>query len=92
MNLLSDPLPEGAYDLIVSTWVFEHLPDPTRVAEKAWERLKPGGRMMLLFEAQDRSLLGRVTEPIYRFISAHRIQEEEYRAFPGQVVLEKHLF
>ncbi len=64
LNLLNDPLPEGAYDLIVSTWVFEHLPDPTRVAEKAWERLKPGGRMMLLFEAQDRSLLGRVTEPI----------------------------
>ena len=27
LDLMSAPLPEGPYDLVLSTWVFEHLPD-----------------------------------------------------------------
>jgi SAM-dependent methyltransferase len=90
LDLMSDPLPEGPYDLIISTWVFEHLPDPVRVAVKAWERLKPGGCMLLLFEAQTPSFLSRVIGRIYPFLSAHLVVENEYRRFPGQVILEDH--
>ena len=90
LDLMSDALPEGPYGLIVSTWVFEHLPDSARVAEKAWELLKPRGRMVLLFEAQASSFLSRVIDLIYPFFSAHLVEENEYRRFPGQVVLEDH--
>jgi SAM-dependent methyltransferase len=90
LDLTKDALPEGPYDLILSTWVFEHLRDPERVAEKAWERLKPGGRMLLLFEAQASSIFSRVIGRFYPFLSAHLIAENEYRRFPGRVVLEDH--
>lgn len=90
LDLMNDALPEGAYDPIISTWAFEHLPDPARVAEKAWERLKPGGRMVLLFEDQATSTLSRVIGRIYPFFSAHLVEENEYRRFPGRVVLEDH--
>jgi len=90
LDLMSDSLPEGPYDLIVSTWVFEHLPDPVLVAEKAWERLKPGGRMALLFEAQTGSLLSRAIGRLYPSFSAHLVTKNEYRRFPGQIVLEDH--
>ena len=60
------------------------------MAEKAWERLKPGGRMLLLFEAQTPSFLSRVIGRLYPFLSAHLVAENEYRRFPGRVVLEDH--
>jgi SAM-dependent methyltransferase len=90
LDLTSDPLPEGPYDLIISTWVFEHLPDPIRVAEKAWERLKPGGRILLLFEARTGSFLSRTIDRIYPFFSACLVGENEYRSFPGLVAREDH--
>lgn len=46
LNLISDSLPEGPYDLIISTWVLEHLPHPIPVVEKAWEQLQPRRRMV----------------------------------------------
>ncbi len=90
LDLNHDPLPAGPFDLIISTWVFEHLPDPVKVAEEAWQHLKPGGQMVLLFEDQSSSFLSGVISRIYPFFSAHLITASEYRRFPGQVVLEKH--
>lgn len=92
LDLMSDPLPAGPYNLIVSTWVFEHLLDPVQVAEKAWEQLKPGGRMLLLFEDQSPSFLSRAIGRLYPLLSAHLVSKTEYRRFPGQVVLEDHFF
>lgn len=89
-DLMSDPLPEGPFDLIVSTWVFEHLSDPILVAEKAYIRLKHGGHIVLLFEDQSSSLTRLVVDKIYSLINAHLVQEAEYRRFPGTVVTEKH--
>lgn len=90
LDLMSDTLPTGSCDLIISTWVFEHLQDPTKVAEKAWERLKPGGRIVLLFETQAWSFSSRLIGWIYSYLGAHLVEENEYRRFPGQVVLENH--
>ncbi|OJX40283.1 MAG: hypothetical protein BGO78_15050 [Chloroflexi bacterium 44-23] len=90
LNLISDPLPEGPYDLIISTWVLEHLPHPAQVVEKAWEHLQPGGHMVLLFEAQADSLLSRIINQIYPLFSAKLVAKSEYRNFPGEIILEKH--
>jgi SAM-dependent methyltransferase len=90
LDLMTDPLPEGPYDLIISTWVFEHLPDPVKVADKAWEKLRPGRQMVLLIKTQARSIVNQVTDTIYSLIGAHCIKENEYRQFPGQVMVEEH--
>jgi len=90
LDLMSDPLPGGPYDLIISTWVFELLPDPVQVAEKAWQQLKPGGRMVLLFESRTSSLLSRIAERAYPLMNASLVDETEYKSFPGQVVREDH--
>jgi SAM-dependent methyltransferase len=90
LDLMNDPLPEGPYDTIISTWVFELLPDPVLVAEKAWEVLKTGGRMVLLFEAKTDSILSRVINRLYPFLSAHLVEEDQYRRFPGSLFSEEH--
>lgn len=83
LDVLHDPLPRGSFDLIISTWVFEHLPEPSSVAWKAWERLGPGGHMVLFFEVWDDTWRSRVTEPVWRFFNAHLLREGTYCKFPG---------
>jgi SAM-dependent methyltransferase len=83
VDLMRDALPGGPYDLIVSTWVFEHLPDPVLVAEKAWEQLKPGGHLVLLFEVEAGSWLSRLVDRVYPFFSARLVRNKEVRQFPG---------
>jgi len=82
-DLLHDPLLQAPFDLVVSTWVFEHFSEPSKVAWKAWERLTPGGHMVLFFEVWDDTWRSRVTEPVWRFFTAHLLREEEYYYFPG---------
>lgn len=43
------PFPELSFDLIVMNQVIEHLPDPDRALQVLRERLKPNGRMVLVF-------------------------------------------
>lgn len=83
LDLMSDALPEGPYDLIVSTWALEHMPDPVRVVEKAWGELKPDGHMVLLFEAEADSWYSRLEDRVLHFFSARQVREEEIRRFPG---------
>lgn len=40
-------LPEGAYDLVFSRWVFSFLPELDSVAKKVLRALKPGGRVVI---------------------------------------------
>jgi SAM-dependent methyltransferase len=37
------PLEDNSIDLVLSDWVFEHLPDPGRSASELYRVLKPGG-------------------------------------------------
>lgn len=83
LDLMDDPLPAGPFDLILSTWVFEHLPDPTFVARKAWGNLKPGGHMVLLFESQADSWISRSIDRVYPFFSARLVRENEIQRLPG---------
>ncbi|MBE0448277.1 MAG: methyltransferase domain-containing protein [Actinobacteria bacterium] len=83
LDLMTDPLPEGNFDLIVSTWVFEHIPDPLKVVNKAWKQLKPGGHIILLFEARSKSWQSRVVDWVWGFFSARLTRKDEYDRFPG---------
>jgi SAM-dependent methyltransferase len=83
MDLETDPLPEWQFDLITSTWVFEHLEDPKQMVDKSWERLKPGGAMVLLFIVSTDTFISWLISRIYPFFSARLISEDELQAFPG---------
>ena len=52
-DILRDPLPEGAFDLVHSRFVLEHLADPMTTLRRMADALKPGG--WLLAEATDSS-------------------------------------
>jgi SAM-dependent methyltransferase len=83
LDLMSDALPEGPYNLIVSTWALEHMPDPVHVVEKAWGELQTGGHMVLLFEAEADNWYSRLEDRVLDFFSARQVREEEIRRFPG---------
>jgi SAM-dependent methyltransferase len=46
-DVCRDPLPVGAFDLVVSWSVFEHLPEPDRALENLIRALRPGGAFLL---------------------------------------------
>jgi SAM-dependent methyltransferase len=47
INETADRLPDGPYDLIVSFGVLDHIQDPRPIAHRAFDVLKPGGRMLI---------------------------------------------
>ncbi len=90
LDLSREILPEGPFDLIVSTWVFEHLADPSDVVEKAWQRLVPGGHIVLLFMVK-RGWVNLCATPILKLSNAQLSYGAEgnvHRHFPGMVSLE----
>jgi SAM-dependent methyltransferase len=42
-----DKLPDGPYDIVYSYGVIHHIPDPDPVVKRAYEVLKPGGRLVI---------------------------------------------
>jgi SAM-dependent methyltransferase len=83
LDLLADPLPEGPFDLVVSTNVFEHLPDAKGVAGKAVARLRPGGTALLMFLVDAGLGHNLAMQALFRWLSAQSLTEAEYRHFPG---------
>lgn len=89
-DLLHDPLPEGEFDLIISTWVLSHLKERAGEAvEKAREHLKPGGHIVLLMYSRPDSWLDPIFEALGRAIIAEPVPREIYLAFPGRVSLQR---
>lgn len=41
------PLPDGAFDVVLSTQVLEHVPDPMVYLDECWRVLKPDGSLIL---------------------------------------------
>lgn len=89
LDLTADPLPEGPFDLVVSTWVFSHLPDPLAVVQKAMGALGEEGYMVLLFLAESDSWQARLLGPLLEILSARSVPESVYLAFPGHFLLQR---
>ncbi|MDT8304393.1 MAG: methyltransferase domain-containing protein [Anaerolineae bacterium] len=83
LDLQHDPLPPGPFDLIVSSWVLEHLDDPALVVEKAWQQLRAGGHVVLLFEVEDDSWYSRLENRVLGFLDAQQVPAATVRQFPG---------
>ena len=95
-DLLREALPEGDFDLIVSTWLFEHLQGRGgEVVAKALEQLKPGSHMVLLMVSRPdfwrNPLFGGIASPVLARLVPKEVYlpvpKEDYLAFPGRVAL-----
>jgi YHS domain-containing protein len=56
--------------------------DPQQVVAKAWERLRPGGHVVLIFETAGDSWGNPVVGYLWRWFSARLVPEAEARRFP----------
>lgn len=83
LDLEQDPLPEGMFDLIISSWALEHLREPGRAVEKAWQRLCPGGHMVLLFELEDEGWYSRLENRVLGFFDVQQVPLSVVQQFPG---------
>jgi SAM-dependent methyltransferase len=66
-------LPTGAFDFLIASHVIEHIPNPIMAIERAYSRLKPGGRLVLvvpdMLKTFDRD---RERTPLDHFILDHK--------------------
>lgn len=89
LDLRQDPLPAGPFDLITSAWALEHLPDPGQVVASAWNRLRPGGHLVLLFEADGNSWRERALRRAWLFFGARLVPERDYATWPGAISIRR---
>jgi len=48
LDILHDPLEEGAYDLVTARAILHHLPGRAKAVERMISALKPGGRLLII--------------------------------------------
>jgi SAM-dependent methyltransferase len=61
----ADELPDGPYDVIVSIGVLHHIEDPAPAVRRAYETLRPGGRMLVwLYGREGNESYLRLAEPM----------------------------
>ncbi len=89
LDLLADPLPVGPFDLVISTWVFSHLPDPVFVVKRALERVRPGGHAVFLYLAENNAVSAPFWRLILRIFSTRPVADDVAGRFPGVVAVER---
>ncbi len=69
------PFPSDAFDLVLCTWVIEHLPDPQTAFRELARILKPGGHLLLMTPNARHPLvaLGRWIPTRLRPLLVHRL-------------------
>ncbi len=60
-NVTGDKIPDGPYDFVYSYGVVHHIPEPDPVIQRAFEVLRPGGRVIIW-------LYGRENNGLYLFV------------------------
>jgi len=89
IDLRTEAMPDGPFDLIASAWALEHLPEPGTVVAAARARLRPGGRLVLLFELDGHSAPGSALRRLWRFFGVRLVPEPEARYWPSLVSLRR---
>lgn len=82
------PFAGESFDVILSTWVFSHLPEPLRVVREAQRLLRPSGRLVIACVTRPANLPGAVLRLIGPVFLMNRILPEEIRIWPGVVELK----
>ena len=78
------PLCAASVDLVLSSWVLEHLPDPARTFNEVGRVLRPGGAFIFVAPGANSpaALLNRVLQPLQRWLVPLLYGRAEDDAFP----------
>jgi SAM-dependent methyltransferase len=87
-DLISEPLPNGPFDLILSTWVLHLLRDPSDVVAKAEAQLRPGGHVILLLVSETAPWLTSLEQLALKPFGARPVPRRVYQRFPGLVSVD----
>lgn len=82
------PFAPGSFDVILSTWMFSHIPEPRRVIDEAQRLLRPGGWLVIVCFARPKGkLLGllRLLEPLFYM---RLVPLDDIQSSPGLVDLK----
>jgi SAM-dependent methyltransferase len=90
IRLDRDELPAGEYDLVLSTWVFSHLPEPERVVRQILGHLKPGGVLLATFKAERNWLIDTLLWPAYKAYDALPVRRSSVAKFPDLVRMDRY--
>ncbi|MCL5958392.1 MAG: class I SAM-dependent methyltransferase, partial [Chloroflexi bacterium] len=89
-DLLSDSLPDGEFELIISTWVFSHLRGRSaELEEKAVKRLKPNGHMIVLMLTQSGTWLDLPIGILARPFLIEPVSQDTYVNSPSLAALRR---
>ena len=90
IRLDRDELPEGEFDIVLSTWVFSHLESPERLVHRIMERLKPGGVLLATFKAERNWLIDTLLWPCYKVYHALPVRRSSVALFPNMVRMDRY--
>jgi SAM-dependent methyltransferase len=88
-DLVTQPLPTGEYDLILSTWALDRVADPLGLVVRALRQLRSGGHTVLLFESPAQIRGGRFGAFLDRLAGRHGYSPTLYRGLPDFTALEQ---
>ncbi|WP_419918536.1 class I SAM-dependent methyltransferase [Candidatus Poriferisocius sp.] len=77
-NVVHDPVPTGAFDLVHARAVLQHLPERDRVMETLWAALVPGGWLVVEdgnFMAFGEQALPEPYATVHRYVSSGTLNE-----------------
>jgi SAM-dependent methyltransferase len=79
------PFADGSFDVILSTWMFSHLPAPLNVVREARRLLRPGGWLIVACFACPRGLPGVLLRLVGPFLLMRCVPPRETQTWPGLV-------
>ncbi|MHB1415113.1 MAG: class I SAM-dependent DNA methyltransferase [Chloroflexota bacterium] len=89
-DLLHDPLPDGPFNLAISTWVFSHLGQGAgEVVARVLRQVKPGGYVVILMYSRPHSWLDPLADALGGIVLAEPVPREVYTAFPRIVTSQR---
>jgi SAM-dependent methyltransferase len=82
------PFAPGSFDIILSTWMFSHLPEPTSVMDEARRLLRPGGWLIVTCFARPGGLLLAMLGLVEPLLLMRLVPPNEIQTWPGRVELK----
>ena len=79
------PFVDGSFDVILSTWMFSHLPQPSLVVRQAERLLRPGGWLIIVCFAKPAGLPGAILRLVEPAFLMHSPPLEEIQTWHGLI-------